>query len=155
MEKYRECGTEITIRNKVTTPERLKELIDETGLSHKDFCAVFNAWLKEKKREGKYLEQPDLTNPHISRWIKWDGVKMRPDKIKMFSDYFNIDPEYLACTSPEKQKRDVIIEIFDVEITDEQKDEFADEAIRYIKYLLNELRGSNSNQYAIRKEIRK
>ena len=85
-------------QKKISTGIRLKELIEETGLSQRDFINTFSQW-KDKQEQYQNIKYP--TERDISRWIN-EKVMMRKQKIDMFADYFNVDYDYLACNQVER-----------------------------------------------------
>ena len=86
----------------------LKDLIIDMGCSNKEFVELFNSWLKEQRKAGKYKDQPDISKPNLSRWIT-GSVKMRKTKLDMFADYFGIAPDQIINTVPEDQFPNVTI----------------------------------------------
>ena len=77
------CGTKL---DENTDGAWLKEKIKSMNVSQNDFVDVFNAWLKDKQKNGKYVKEPILRKEHVSRWKS--TVKMRKKKKEMFEDFF-------------------------------------------------------------------
>ena len=90
----------------ISVGNRLKDLIEEQTISKKEFVRQFNQWLENQQENGKYIEQPKLTEKDLSRWTK-GRVNMRQDKIEMFANFFGVDVNYLACTQLDKHKPDL------------------------------------------------
>ena len=82
----------IKVQN-ISTGIILKRLIDERFTTHKKFVEAFNKW----KDNSSYSGRPHIMEKDLSRWIR--GVVKKPHdiKLKMFSDFFGVDIDYLKC----------------------------------------------------------
>lgn len=96
----------------ISKGEILKIQINKKGKKNKNnivtldsFTKGFNEWLIKKQSEGEYIEQPLMDKRYLSRWIN-NKPKMKRDKIEMFADYFDVDPEYLECTQYSERRGD-------------------------------------------------
>ena len=92
---------------RISTGQRLKQLVNEKYTSNKEFIRQLNKWLKEKQADGKYREEPEIKEKDFSRWTRENKpVQMRIDKITMFADFLDVDPKYLQCKRVERNKPD-------------------------------------------------
>lgn len=92
---------------RITTGQRLKQLVSERDISNKEFIRQLKTWLKEKQAAGEYREEPEISEKDFSRWTREDKpVQMRINKIRMFADFFGVDPEYLQCKQVSRNKPD-------------------------------------------------
>lgn len=92
---------------RITTGQRLKQLVSEMNISNKEFIRQLQTWLKEKQATGEYREEPEILEKDFSRWTREDKpVQMRINKIRMFADFFGVDPEYLQCKQVSRNKHD-------------------------------------------------
>lgn len=72
----------------------LDRLIDERGFkTHKEFIEKFNEW----KDKSSYSNYPDIREKDLSRWIHGIVKKPNKNKLKMFSDFFGVNIDYLKC----------------------------------------------------------
>lgn len=92
---------------KITTGQRLKQLVSELDISNKEFIRQLNSWLIEKQSAGEYQEEPEIKEKDFSRWTRENApVQMRINKIRMFADFFGVDAAYLQCQQVNKHKPD-------------------------------------------------
>ena len=82
-----------TCATKSSQGTKLKELIQQTGLTQRSFATAFAIWLKNKHREGRFEEIAVPTEIDFSRWIN-DKVRMRDERKEMFAEYFKVDKSY-------------------------------------------------------------
>lgn len=85
----------------LSTGSRLKELIQDSSSSQKDFIRKFNDWLQDRHPDHPYVTEKD-----ISRWIT-GKVKPRKSKIQLFAEYFDVDVDFLECKTSTRKKRTV------------------------------------------------
>lgn len=85
----------------ISTGKRLRELIDAAFPSQNTFLDAFAIW---KDDHPKYSKIKTPSAKDLSRWLN-DTVRMRPNRIHMFADYFSVDFEYLDCTQLEPKKK--------------------------------------------------
>ena len=82
-----------TCATKPSQGTKLKELIQQTGLTQRSFTTAFAIWLKNEHREGRFKEIAIPNEGNFSRWIH-DTVKMRDERKEMFAEYFGVDKSY-------------------------------------------------------------
>ena len=107
----------------ISVGKRIKMEIHDKYKSNKQFVKQINAWLEEQRKVGRYKEQPDVLEGHLSRWLREkDPVQMRDDKIEMFADFLEVDVDYLACKQLEKHKVKPDFSKFDIDFDQLWKD---------------------------------
>ena len=87
------------------TPEIFKRLIKTRYSTQKEFRKEFVKWLHQQQLSGKYTDQNDICDTTITRYVTGQQ-QMRFERLKMFADFFNVDPEYLEGVQAEERLSD-------------------------------------------------